>query len=613
MSRRELLRASVLSAVLLPGLVYLALYAYIVVWTGMTVGQALPRIPICLLVLLALLNAVLRGPLAKLRLSTGELRLIYALCGVGLAGCGVGYALSIVPTLGGGLLYYADAGRKEWADYLQHVPDWAMLHDAAIVRRFYLGHSTLYRADHLRALAVPLVGWTAFCTLLIVGQACLTELLREQWLRRERLTFPLAALPLQMTAGPRFWRQRAMWFGLGVAAFINLVNGLSFLYPGLPEIRVKVIRLAEPTVPPWTGLGRMQLTFYPFVIGIGYLLSSDVSLSLWLFHLLAKLQMVAAVAFGFRADGSFPSPTAPYLEPQGAGAFVVFGVMALWRLRGAERPRGALAGVLLCGAGVVWFGLAAGVPPVLMVAWVVVSLVMGVAVARLVGEAGTPLAMTPVYPQQFLYQTLGASFGPRDWGRFCLFRNPDELYTDYAPVHMLTGHRLVEERRPWLTALFAAFTWLGLIAGMWALCDMYFRHGVMNVKATWPDRTQAQNPWLQLDLWLNGGVPAGQARASLIGAGVAAALTALRLRVLWWPIHPIGYAVCGTYAIQQLYVPLLIAWVWKTFTLRAGGLRLYRAMLPFALGLILGDILVPQFWTIVGVILDRPMYFAFPS
>lgn len=627
MTRREVLRATLLSAILLPALVYLALYAYIVAWTGMTVGQALPRIPLCLLVLLVGWNALCRGPLERLKFSPNELRLTYALTGVALAACGVGYAMSIVPTLGGGLVYYSSVVTPEWSNYLERVPQWAMVRDPAIVERFFLGHSTLYRPDHLRALAVPVFAWVSFLGLLLFGQQCLSEILKDQWLRKERLTFPLVFLPLELTADqPRLHRSTAMWVGFSLAALLNLVNGLNYLYPSLPEIRTKVIRFDAPVNAPWLGLGRLVITFYPFVIGIGYLLSTEVSLSMWLFHWLAKLQMVVAVALGFRSDGSFPSSTAPYLLSQGAGAFLAFALLALWRLKrpvlnslagkSREVPRWSVIGLVLCTGGLVWFGRSAGVPISLMVLWLAVLWIMGVAVARLVGEAGVPLAMTPIYPQQFLFETIGNSYGPRDWSCFTLFRNPDELYTDFATVHILSGYRLLgeagEQRK--LAGLFYGIALFGLLAGIWVLCDIYFREGLMNVKATWPDRTQAQAPWRQLDGWLRGGVPHdGRTVAAGLGMLVTAGLVALRQHVLWWPVHPIGYAVGGSYAIEQLWLPFLIAWALKVFTLRAGGLKLYRRMLPAALGLILGDILVPQIWTVVGVILNQPMYFSFPS
>jgi hypothetical protein len=60
------------------------------------------------------------------------------------------------------------------------------------------------------------------------------------------------------------------------------------------------------------------------------------------------------------------------------------------------------------------------------------------------------------------------------------------------------------------------------------------------------------------------------------------------------------------------WLPFLMGWALKSVMLRYGGMRLYRAALPFFLGLILGDYVVPAFWAVYGVVTDQRMYMAFP-
>jgi hypothetical protein len=117
-------------------------------------------------------------------------------------------------------------------------------------------------------------------------------------------------------------------------------------------------------------------------------------------------------------------------------------------------------------------------------------------------------------------------------------------------------------------------------------------------------------PWERLSAWLVG--PRGADRPSLEAAGsgmlVVAALTALRLRFLWWPLHPIGYAVANTWTMAWLWFPCLLMWLVKGLVLRYGGLRLYRHWMPFFLGLILGDYLAGGLWAILGAVLDIKIY-----
>src|SRR5204862_5054388 len=79
----------------------------------------------------------------------------------------------------------------------------------------------------------------------------------------------------------------------------------------------------------------LRLAFYPFMIGIAFLLSLDVSFSCWFFYLLVKAEMVMATAFGWRdADAGSLAARAPFIGEQGAGAFLGVALFALWSARG---------------------------------------------------------------------------------------------------------------------------------------------------------------------------------------------------------------------------------------------------------------------------------------
>ena len=56
----------------------------------------------------------------------------------------------------------------------------------------------------------------------------------------------------------------------------------------------------------------------------------------------------------------------------------------------------------------------------------------------------------------------------------------------------------------------------------------------------------------------------------------------------------------------------LVAWLLKGLVLRYGGMGFYRRVLPYFLGLILGDYIVPLLWAIAGVITGQQMYLAYP-
>ena len=52
----------------------------------------------------------------------------------------------------------------------------------------------------------------------------------------------------------------------------------------------------------------------------------------------------------------------------------------------------------------------------------------------------------------------------------------------------------------------------------------------------------------------------------------------------------------------------LLAWIFKFAVLRYGGHRLYVRTIPFAIGVILGDILTQTVWSAAAVIFNAPVY-----
>src|SRR5205807_7978276 len=71
------------------------------------------------------------------------------------------------------------------------LPIWLVVSDRDILRGHYLGHSSFYRPEVLRAFAAPVLFWTLFITLLLFVAHCINVLVRRQWADRERLTFPI--------------------------------------------------------------------------------------------------------------------------------------------------------------------------------------------------------------------------------------------------------------------------------------------------------------------------------------------------------------------------------------------------------------------------------------
>jgi hypothetical protein len=98
-------------------------------------------------------------------------------------------------------------------------------------------------------------------------------------------------------------------------------------------------------------------------------------------------------------------------------------------------------------------------------------------------------------------------------------------------------------------------------------------------------------PWQKLDTWFASPQKPdnGTVGAYAFGCLFTLFLAAMRSRFLWWPFHPVGYLVAGSFGLFRLWLPIFLSWLVKVLILRYGGLRGYRRVLPFFIGLVLGE------------------------
>jgi len=71
------------------------------------------------------------------------------------------------------------------------------------------------------------LGWAVFLFILVFVMLCINAILRRQWIERERLTYPIIQLPLEMATSrgaASIFRNRLMWIGFSIAAGIDIRN-----------------------------------------------------------------------------------------------------------------------------------------------------------------------------------------------------------------------------------------------------------------------------------------------------------------------------------------------------------------------------------------------------
>ena len=583
-------------------------------------------------------------------LAGSELAVIYILTAIGSSVAGIGLIGFLTPAVT--IPTQFGPANPRWGEFLPLLPAWLVPQDKQAIQNFFGGNSTLYRADHVRAWAVPLAAWAAFMLVLFGTAQCLMAVLRRQWVVRERLAFPIVEVPLEMTVRrggfEALLRSRAFQIGFLLPCCLQTLNSLNYLYPNLPAIPVKPTANGPLDLgprfpsPPWNALGYFPLGFHPNTIGLAYLLSVEVSFSCWFFYLVRKLEVVAFVAAGWGGGGAGDvSARMPFYQEQGTGAWLAIALFSTWMARGALREavrnairpprepdpaapmsdRTAVLGLALGSVFLVGFAVAGGMQ--LKVALVLLAGYFGVTVAlcRIRAEAGTawhfgPLVRVPQFPTRLFGET---ALDPRSLAGLATHGWYNLEYRSTPAPHQLEAMKIAEEGRfPAGRLAFWSMVALavGIVAAYWSVLHLYYSEGAGTAKVNAWRITMGRIPWQTLAGQLQGGkylpdIPGLQAMG--VGGGITVALAWLRSRFVWWPFHPVGYAVGNTFLMDLLWCQFLVGWLCKVLTLRYGGIKAYRAALPFFVGLILGDYVIASLWTLAGAATGLSMYRCFPN
>jgi hypothetical protein len=238
---------------------------------------------------------------------------------------------------------------------------------------------------------------------------------------------------------------------------------------------------------------------------------------------------------------------------------------------------------------------------------------------RIVVEAGAGWTFAPAFnPHAMLFAATGtAAFTPRELVQLTYLQWIDMEYRDSPMPQQLQSMKMGQaaglSSRTLLWGLILAAV-IGILASYWAQLHLYYTYGAASAKTRSWITSVGQQPFRALRTWLTDPQPPDPTGLLAAGAGglIVAALALARQRILWWPFHPIGYAVGNTASMDYMWVPFFVAWALKSVILHYGGMRLYRASLPFFLGLILGDYIVPSLWAVWGLLIGAQMYMSFP-
>ncbi len=458
-------------------------------------------------------NLLCRHVLPGLALRPAEMLVVYVMMTTSSVLSSSGQLHFVIPTVAAA--YHYATVENGWAGiFHRFVPPWMAQTNPAVLSGFYQGKTAVPVPLWLPQMAT----WIGFMCALAGASLCVVVILRRQWVDQERLAFPTVALPLAVLEEKTpVFRRGLFWLGFVLPFGVSLINTIALNVPSVPAVNLRSNLDLQTflTSPPWNAIGSTPLSFYPFVIGIAYLIPVDVTFSCWFFTLVTRAERVFGAAAGIDAGTSgSQQATFPYQGHQGAGAFIALTVVSLWMARG------------------------------------------------------------------YLKDVVKKAFG-------------ENVALDDSDEPM--------SYRAALTGLFVCMATIGLTCSF--LIALSFWHGYGAEAKTDAWRTsQGRVPFDNLTALLRTPPAIDVKGIGALGFGFLATtlLVLARNYFVWWPFHPVGYAIANTNTMNATWMPFFLAWVFKTLALRYGGARFYRASLPFFLGLIAGDLVGGGFFTFLG-------------
>ncbi len=587
---------------------------------------------------LTVFNVGVKWVAPKWALRQGEMLTVYVMLSIASALCGHDFLEILVSYIGH--VYRYARPENHWAELIHpFIPNSLIMSDERTLDGLYLGQNSLYRREFLLAWATPVLMWTAFVSLLLFMMLCINVIVRKRWTEEERLTYPLVLLPLEMTDERlSLYKSRLFWIGFAIAGGIDLMSGLNFWYPSVPAFTVRVHELAGIfTDKPLNAMRPFQISFYPFVIGLGILLPVDLLFSCWFFFFFWKAQRVITSAMAWDTTPNFP-----YINEQSFAGYLGLAAFAIYTGRhyfaGTFRRAlgrtptpdgyveddsrepwgyrtaylGLIAGTVILIGFCVWCGMT----PWVAVVFFLIYFMLSLAVTRVRAELGPPAHdLHNGGPDVFLVDAVGAkNLGRGDLGMFSLFFFFNRAYRAHPMPFQLEGFKMAErarlDGRRLSIAMMLAAVW-GTVCAFWAFLHIGYDIGIGTAKVVGPVTWAfGPEPWNRMQGWMQNPDPPKIPALMAMGAGFGftVLLMALRMRFEWWPFHPVGYAVSSSWSLNIIWLPLMVAWGVKLLMLRYGGLKLYRDSLPFFLGLILGEFVVGSLWTLIGILMGIPSY-----
>ena len=491
-----------------------------------------------------------------------------------------------------------------------------------------------------------LLAWVPLIALTGLGAIFLAMIVHPQWSKREHLRYPLvtfASTLMGQTKSGSILKHRLFWIGMGGIFLIHLINGLHAWFPEFIEVPMNLdfsmIPRKWPEVGLWPGSRDVFfVTLFPTVIAFSFFLASDMSFSLGISRILPTLILPFLIARGVRMDG--PAMTG------GPTGWLVFGgylgMAAMMLYAGRRYYWTTLRCALTCGENdaseryAIWAcrGLIVCVIGlmVMMVAWmnlpwpfalvtVLLVYLMFTVLSRMIAESGLFFLQPGWLPVAIVIGLLGREAVGIDailvMGMICALLVIDPR-TSVMPF-MVTGLKLCEKSdiQPRKIGRVVPLVFiLSIAVAVPLVIWSNYQHG-FPTQNDW--KGQVRIPIMPFEagqnasetLSANDQLAASDARTTMgrmaglwqwypdkggfmlwtfVGLALVVGVSVLRLRLTWWPLHPIIFLVWSESPIAWFSASFLIGWMIRTAVHRIGGESAYRKTRILMVGCIAGDL-----------------------
>lgn len=515
--------------------------------------------------------------------------------------------------------YYNATTENQWAElFFQYLPSWLIVQNEQQALSWFFEGIPDSRPPVLgiirNAWTIPMIWWITFFLAIFVVGASAMVMLRKQWVEHERLTFPLAQIPLILIeeeegrALPAVMQSKLFWYAFGITLFIFLWNIVGFFnwvssIPIGPLHNFNVVLARSfPAIP---------VKFNFLVAGVGYFTNLNVLFSIWVFFVIMTIQQGIMTRLGV------PRAFA-VVKSQHSGGFLVFALYALWAARRhlkdvlmkalGKAPHvddskeffsyrmatlGVLGGITYIVCWLYASGMSLGIIAFMMGS----LLIMFVGVTRIVAETGIVFLDLPFETHDFTVAVIGSgSIGTRDLTNLAIANTYARNWRTLGMCSM--GHiakvddQLGGTGKGSFKSIIAVLAMSIVVALIFTLYLGYNHGGAAQFfEPAFTNGTKL--PYDNLVKWINNRdvITGPEFWFMVFGAVVTTLLIQAHHRFTWWSLHPIGFTVVLTPGMASSAFSLFVVWCVKALLLKIGGIQLYRKAIPAVMGMLVAFVL----------------------